>query len=202
MNHLIYKNNLECDFSHYISLVDESSRYENDTSNYIFCPEIEEVLQHDGNSNNSVNQICENLTKLTSEYVDTRDVELFSAWINVHLPGDNTPPHAHKIADFTTIYYIDIPAGSGDLYIQKPDGDIDKHTPKQYDFIAMPGDYVHATGRNKSSSNRVSLVADWHYKDTTKSKEIDQSFEVIVTKALNDLLKADGVKYTDWHHII
>ena len=191
MKEWTYKNNLECDFSYYYEHEGETQRYDNDTGSVLFCTEIGEAFQRKGSDNESINQIYKNLTQLAGEYAGDRGADFFASWVNIHRPGDAAPPHTHEHADFTTIYYIEVPENSGDLYIQGTTDEIEQFSPKAYDFVAIPAEYVHATGLNRASVNRVSLITDWFYGDTTKEKKISESATLLVSKAMSDLLSAD-----------
>ena len=121
-----------------------NGRYENIYLTSEQIPELEQL----------VSEACEHASRITG----VGDLRA-GHWFNYMPPGAVTTAHSHDDDDelLSAVYYISVPANSGQLVIHDNDK---RHgiTPREGMFVFFAPDVVHEVSRNLSTRDRLSIA--------------------------------------------
>lgn len=119
-----------------------------------------------------VSQITEAACQYTRMYLD-QDVVLKRCWLSFENHGDMTTPHVHYESVVSSVFYLHIPEGAGNLFLYDPRGG-DKywsHSPWKLieaeagKLVLFPSYVLHSTKANMSHNTRYAFAADFKIKE-------------------------------------
>ncbi len=81
-------------------------------------------------------------------------------WLNAMAPGDITTAHTHDDDDelLSGVYYIDAPAGCGDLLVYDSEQQPHRIVPEPGRFVFFSPATLHEVTRNNSGQSRLSMA--------------------------------------------
>ncbi len=122
-----------------------SGRYENLYIDRCYVPSLEPVLDR--------------ARELGADYLHCPQRRLVQGfWFNCMEPGHVTLPHNHDEDDerLSGVYYLSVPAGSGDLRLHTGDS-ITRVQPLAGHYVFFAPDLVHEVSENRSRDVRLSI---------------------------------------------
>ena len=88
------------------------------------------------------------------------DVYLLHAWGNFALRGGLNRPHEHDSADWSAVYFVQVPDGAGSLDFWH-EGEIVRSVPAKVGrLVIFPGETTHSVPPNQSDMPRISIALD------------------------------------------
>ena len=120
-------------------------RYENIYPSREAFPEIEPLL--------------EVIFDCAHQILESKQPLEISFWFNQMQPGHSTTLHTHDDGYelISGVYYLDVPAGSGDILMHLPE-QVLKITPQAGVMLMFPADLAHEVTRNNSEHSRLSMA--------------------------------------------
>ena len=99
---------------------------------------------------------------LSDQGLESTKYSLQESFINVRKKSEKSDSHNCTDSSFTVIYFINVPAQSGNLYLN--DGSEETTIePQNYDFIIVPSTYFRRTDASDAEEDRISLVCEFFY---------------------------------------
>lgn len=104
------------------------------------------------------------IDKIT-ELAEFNTLKLSAFWSQIHHPLESTDLHHHGLVDYSWVYYVKVPPGSGNLIFILDDKDNRcpqyTFTPKEGQCIIFPSYIRHRVSKNMSNDIRISVAGDF-----------------------------------------
>lgn len=121
-------------------------------------------------------QFLVEITEAACEYTQTylsKDVKLKRCWLSFENQGDMTNPHIHYGSVVSSVFYLQVPEGAGNLFLYDPRGG-DPHwgsvpwkliEAEAGKLLLFPSYLLHSTKANMSRNTRFAFAADFTFKE-------------------------------------